>query len=187
METGGLHVKRALAALFGILVAGQAAAADYGIGISAKSDNGLLYFPMDISTKLRVEPYVRHQSSDSTQKITLGTVTTTFQSEFDQVEGGVGLFGLAAPKESVRLYFGGRVSYFDGDSHSDQFRQSFYGHRITPTVGFEYLFNSRFTLGGEVGYYFENVKVDSVILDAQQESERDNSGTESFLILRYFF
>jgi len=169
------------------LVTGQAAAAEYGLGISAKSDNGLLYFPIDVSPKFRVEPYLRHQSSDSKQRIEFGGEVSTFESKFEQVEGGLGIFGLAVPKESVRLYYGARASYFDGDGHSSQSRQSFYGYRITPTLGFEYIFNSHFTLGGEVGYYFENHNIDTVLFSSHQESEIDKSGTESFLILRYFF
>jgi hypothetical protein len=176
-----------LAAALSVLLAGPAGAADFGLGISAKSDNGLVYFPIDLSGKLRIEPHLRLDSRDSKQTIEFGGSTTTFRSNFDQVEGGVGLFGLAAPDESVRLYYGLRASYFDGDGHSTQTRQSFYGYKVTPTVGFEYLFNPHFTLGGEIGYYFENQKTDSVILDTRQESDSDTSGTESFLILRYFF
>ena len=66
-------------------------------------------------------------------------------------------------------------------------RQKRYGYRITPTVGFEYLFNRRFSLGGEVGYFFESRHVDTTILTTHQELDSDESGTESFLILRYFF
>lgn len=180
-------MKRAIAVVAGCLLAGHAGGADYGIGVSAKSDNSLLYFPIDVTANLRVEPFLRLLSSDSTQRIDFGGEVTTFRSESDQVEGGAGLFGLAVPKESVRLYYGARASYFDGDSHSTQSRSSFYGYRITPTVGFEYLFNSRFTLGGEVGYFFESEHTDSRIQASHQESDRDTSGTESFLILRYFF
>ena len=180
-------MKRILAALAAAVVAGPATAAEYGVGISAKSDNGLLYFPIDLSSKLRVEPFVRNQRIDSTQRIDFGGEVTTFKSRFDQIEGGFGLFGLAVPKDSVRLYYGGRASYFDGDSHSTNASQSFYGYRITPTVGFEYVFNGHFTLGGEIGYYFESETVDSRIQASHQEADRDTSGTESFLILRYFF
>jgi hypothetical protein len=183
-------MNRIVALIIAGLFTGHAVAAEYGIGISAKSDNGLLYFPIDVSPKFRVEPYLRHSSFDSTSTSNFGS-GVTFKSESDSVEGGAGIFGLLVPKESVRLYYGGRASYFDGDSHSSsaaiQSRQSFYGYRITPIIGFEYLFNSHFTLGGEVGYFFENRKVDSRNTATHLESETDNSGTESFLILRYFF
>lgn len=183
-------MNRIVALILAGLFSGHAIAAEYGLGISAKSDNGLLYFPIDVSPSFRVEPFLRHSSFDSTSRSNFGG-GLTFRSESDSVEGGAGIFGLLVPKESVRLYYGGRASYFDGDSHSSsavvQSRQSFYGYRITPTLGFEYLFNSHFTLGGEVGYFFENRNVDSQNASTHSESEVDNSGTESFLILRYFF
>jgi hypothetical protein len=120
---------RIVALIIAGLFTGVAVAAEYGVGISAKSDNGLVYLPIDVSPKFRVEPYLRHMSSDTKQVTDFGGGATTFKSESDSVEGGVGIFGLAVPKESVRLYYGGRASYFDGDSHSSsntgQTRQSF--------------------------------------------------------------
>jgi hypothetical protein len=183
-------VNKALAILVALLYTGHAMAADYGLGISAKSDSGLLYVPIDVSKGLRVEPFVRHSSTSSKQTVDFGDGPRTFRTESDLIEGGIGVFGLAEPKESVRLYYGGRASYFDSESDSTSSsgsRQSSYGYRITPTVGFEYLFTRRFTLGGEVGYYVESRHVDTTILGSRQEFDSDNSGTESFLILRYFF
>lgn len=180
-------MKKSIAILVAALCAGQAMAAEYGLGISAKSDSGLLYVPIDLSSRLRLEPFVRHTSSSSTQTVDFGGEPTTFRSNGDLIEGGVGLFGLAVPKESVRLYYGGRASYFDSTSRSTSLRQSSYGYRITPTLGFEYLFSSRFSLGGEVGYYFESRNGETTTQGTIQESDSDNSGTESYLILRYFF
>ena len=98
--------------------AGHALAAEYGLGISAKSDSGLLFLPIEISAKLRVEPFMRHQSFEAKQTVDFGSGTSTFRTDTDQIEGGVGVFGLAVPKESVRFYYGGRASYFDGDTDS---------------------------------------------------------------------
>ena len=191
MHALGRNLKRILASFVAILASGTSVAAEYGVGISAKSDNGLIYIPVDISPTIRVEPYIRHSSSNSKQTIDFVGNETTFRSNFDQLEGGLGLFGLAVPKESVRLYYGGRASYFDSDTRSSsnalQFKQSSYGYRVIPTIGFEYLFNSHFTLGGEVGYYFEHRNVDDRSASSHRESESDVNGTESFLILRYFF
>jgi hypothetical protein len=187
----GRSLKRILASFVALLASGTCVAAEYGVGISAKSDNGLIYIPVELTPTFRIEPYIRHSSSDSKQTIDFGATETTFRSNFEQLEGGLGMFGLAVPKESVRLYFGGRASYFDSDTRSStsalQFKQSVYGYRIIPTMGFEYLFNGHFTLGGEVGYYFEHRNVDERSVSSHRESESDQNGTESFLILRYFF
>lgn len=180
-----------LVSFVAMLVSSTCVAAEYGVGISAKSDNGLIYVPVDILPAFRMEPFIRHSSHNSKQTTDFGAGESTFRSESDLVEGGLGVFGLAVPKESVRLYYGGRLSYFDSDSRSSnidiQFKQSAYGYRITPTIGFEYLFSGNFTLGGEIGYYFEHRNVDELNVSSHRESESDVSGTESFLILRYFF
>jgi hypothetical protein len=47
-------MRTAAALLVTALAAGNAGAADYGIRLSAKSDNGLIYVPIDISPKWRV-------------------------------------------------------------------------------------------------------------------------------------
>ena len=43
----------AAAFLVTALIAGNAGAAEYGVDLSAKSDNGLIYFPIDFSLKFR--------------------------------------------------------------------------------------------------------------------------------------
>jgi hypothetical protein len=179
------------------LFATSVAAAEFGVGLSAKSDDGLIYVPIDVSSKFRVEPQVRFATSDSDSEIQLfpGTIVD-FHSETDALEFGVGLFGMAVPKEAVRLYYGARASYIDADLDLtlsdegfvvDRESQTVEGYRIAPTFGFEYRFNEHFTLGGEVAYFFENLDAEFVSDDISQNAEREQTGTESFLILRYFF
>ena len=184
-------MNRTIVVLLAAMFVGRAGAADYGIGISAKSDNSLLYFPIDLSSKLRIEPHLRYLSSESTQESDFGGEPVMFRSESDALEIGVGVFGLAVPKESVRLYYGMRAGYFDGDSRSSsatvQNEQSYYGYRIVPTIGFEYQFNRHFTLGGEVGYAYEDHHIVTRGGSIDSETDFDRGGTDTFLILRYFF
>ena len=65
-ERGDTTVKAIAALLVSCFCIGNAAAAEYGVGISAKSDNGLVYVPIDISPKFRVEPYIRYSTDDTT-------------------------------------------------------------------------------------------------------------------------
>jgi hypothetical protein len=179
------------------LLAGNAAAAEYGIGLSAKSDDGWIYAPIDVSPKFRIEPHIRFSSaeSDSEAEIFPGTIVEV-RSEADTLEVGIGLFGLAIPKESVRVYYGARASYIDGDGDLtivdegivvDRETRTIEGYRVAPTLGFEYLFNEHFTLGGEVTYFYESTDFESVTDAGGQNSDGERSGTASFLILRYFF
>jgi hypothetical protein len=84
-----MHVKRALAALFGILVAGQAPPPTTASPNSAKCGQRLALLPMDIRRSCAVDPYWRHQSSDSDAEDHSRTRDDDLSSEFDQVEGGV--------------------------------------------------------------------------------------------------
>jgi hypothetical protein len=65
--------------------------------------------------------------------------------------------------------------------------QSFDGYRIAPTVGFEYLFNRHFTLGGEAAVYYESVDGTFSQGELVTRSDYDRNGTATYLILRYFF
>lgn len=49
-------------------------AADFGIGVSARSNDGWVYAPIDISKSFRIEPGVRYSSNDTT--VAYGTVQT---------------------------------------------------------------------------------------------------------------
>ena len=113
----------------------------------------------------------------------------------ETIEAGAGLFGLSLPKDSVRIYYGARIGYVsvhtelkfdngtviirDSDTHS--------GYHFAPTLGFEYLFNSHFTLGGEVAYFYQHLEGDETFQSGSSTFESDATGTEGFLVLRYFF
>jgi hypothetical protein len=188
-------MKTAAAFLVAALVASNAIAAEYGVGLSAKSDNGLIYFPIDVSPKFRVEPHFRYSTDDTRRAETDPPTVTLAGQRAETFEIGAGLFGLGLPKESLRVYYGARVGYVNvhtvlkidtgpvtiRDADTDE------GYRIAPTFGFEYLFNEHFTLGGEVAYFYQHLEGDESSGSGSSVFESDGSGTESFLILRYFF
>jgi hypothetical protein len=171
-------------------------AADVGLGVSAKSDDAWIYLPIDVSPKLRIEPSVRYTEGESESTSQLRDLPPTVSSsEAHSLEVGVGLFGLTAPLESVRVYYGARVAYIDsenefkstgvfdeivGESSSD-------GYRIAPTVGFEYQFNRHFTIGGEAVWYYEKLEGDDTRNETTFTFDVDRTGTDTHLILRYFF
>jgi opacity protein-like surface antigen len=153
-------------------------AADFGIGVSVRSDDGWVYVPIDISKNFRLEPSVRYSSRETSSP----SVAPAYASlEVDSLELGIGVFGLQQVEEAAHLYYGGRVAYVD-TSITQTFRDesSQDGYRIGPTVGFEYLFGGHFSVGGEASYMF-------VELDGDDNSEQSSSGTETRLIFRYMF
>jgi hypothetical protein len=210
-ERTGVAMKNALiVAGLALLCATNASATEYGIGVSAKSDDSWIYVPIDITPGIRLEPSIRFSSSKS-ESVSTSTgsffaTTTTFRSKFDQREFALGVFGLAGLTDSARVYYGVRAAYIDSDSKStittsystlftdtDEDRQSQDGYRLSPTLGFEYLIGKRFSIGGEAEWFYLDV-------DGERKStsngssnlpkntfEQKANGTDTHLIVRYRF
>jgi hypothetical protein len=181
------------------LASANAMAADFGIGISARSDDGWLYVPIDVSKSFRIEPSVRYSSSD-----TSFTVNGGYEDSRDSnaLELGVGLFGVKHIAEQAHLYYGGRLAYVDSESTTVQAGSfggvirgegSSDGYRIGPTLGFEYIFGGHFSVGGEASYtYLElegesTTRVGNGLSTSVSDSKQTSQGTQTQLIFRYMF
>jgi hypothetical protein len=188
-----LYVAAALA-----MCSGSAMAADFGLGISARSDDGFLYVPIDITKSFRIEPSVRYLSSEQTFIQSSAQDT----SETDQWELGVGVFGLKRVTDAAHIYYGARLAYVDVQSTTvdeGSFGLTLYsesdqdGYRIGPTVGFEYLFGGHFSVGGEASYTFLDVEGESTarlgnsLSPSTVTTEQKSNGTQTRLIFRYMF
>lgn len=180
------------------LASANAMAADYGIGVSARSDDGWLYVPIDLSKTFRIEPSVRYGSSE----VSSGGSSFTTSQESDRWELGVGLFGKKQITEQALLYFGGRLAYVDSQStfvETGSFGSTIRGegdqdgYRVGPTLGFEYIFGGHFSIGGEASYTFLDLEGESVTrtgssqFPSRSESEQKSQGTQTQLIFRYMF
>lgn len=181
-----------------------ALAADYGIGVSAKSNDGWIYLPIDVSQSFRIEPSVRYSSNDISQ--VRSSDGDTFEQDSDNIEIGVGLFRRAKVAESARFYYGLRASYvkvesatvytttfFPGFTEVVRDETSQDGYRIGPAIGFEYLFGEHFSIGGEANYTFVDVEGDVTSTRSDSATvnrgniEQKSSGTDTQLIIRYRF
>ena len=180
------------------LASANAMAADFGIGISARSDDGWLYVPMDLSKSLRIEPSVRYGSSE----LSSGSGSFITQQESDRWELGLGLFGKKQITEQALVYFGGRLAYVDSQSsfvETGTFGGTIRGegdqdgYRIGPTLGFEYIFGGHFSIGGEASYTYLDLEGESVtrtgsgLFPSRSQSEQKSQGTQTQLIFRYMF
>jgi hypothetical protein len=148
-----------------------------------------------VSPGFRVEPHVRYSTEDTESVEAIPGVPTATAGDTETLEIGAGVFGLSQLKESIRLYYGARASYLDVKRTftfhvgPDTFRDSEVsnGYRVAPTFGFEYLFNAHFTLGGEAAYFYQRLDDSDNFGSGHSDLESERTGTESFLILRYFF
>ena len=137
--------------------------------------------------------YIEAESEIQDESDIVGKQFTTNQSH--SLEIGVGVFGLSSVLESVRAYYGARVAYIDSEFEfrvNDDFggfsqEQSVEGYRISPTIGVEYQFNRRFSIGGEAAWYYQDMDgdFDDGIVTGKTDMERN--GTETHLIFRFVF
>jgi hypothetical protein len=166
----------ALACMVGVAPA-WAADVTVGVGVSAKSNDSTIYVPIDFGEKFRIEPLVRHSKTKSE--------SFGFTTKDETLQVGAGFFGLMPLAESLRIYYGARLSYLDFEGQAIAFANSPYvielegdGYRAAPTFGFEYAFNKHLSIGGEAEWFYEK-------FDAGRDDTR--SGTETRLILRLRF
>jgi hypothetical protein len=103
-------MRRLIAAVGLALCAGGAQAADFGLGVSVRSDDGWIYVPIDISKSFRIEPTVRYSSTETSG---INPVISAASVDSEVWEAGIGVFGLQQIDESAHLYYGGRVAYLD--------------------------------------------------------------------------
>jgi hypothetical protein len=182
-------VKKAALAALAVLSTGssQVLAAEFGIGVSVQSDDSIIYAPIDVNKNFRIEPSIRYLKNES--DVGLGV-----ELESESLELAVGLFGLTEVSESIRVYYGGRLAYIDQESDQAIFSgilpgipgNTFVtsvdsdGYRISPTLGFEYMINERFSIGGEAEYFFQDI-------DRDGSGDSETSGTDTRLIVRFRF
>lgn len=177
------------------LCSGSALAADFGVGITARSDDGILYVPIDVSKTFRIEPSIRYGSSE----LKLSENGDLITQDSDTWELGVGVFGLKRVTDAAHIYYGARLSYVDTESTTVQpsfggqlrSESTQDGYRIGPTLGFEYLFGGHFSVGGEASYTFLDLEGESVttgtFTSLVTEVEQKSQGTQTRLIFRYMF
>jgi hypothetical protein len=173
--------------------------------VSVQSNDAWIYAPLEVTPGFRIEPSIRFASSKSesqTQSSSFGsTITTTVNSEGDQRELAVGLFGKVSVGESVRLYYGARAAYIDVETklriatRVETFEDvveeesSMDGYRISPTLGFEYLINEHFSLGGEAEWFYQDLDADisQTDVDIAGTAKLKSNGTATRLIVRFTF
>src|SRR5688572_16774327 len=94
------------------------AAADVGIGVSAKTDSATIYIPITVK-RFMFEPYIRATDRESETVSTTGTtfpVTVASTSEVQAYAVGVGVFRLVPLADRFTLYYGGRLARIDEES-----------------------------------------------------------------------
>jgi hypothetical protein len=177
----------------------QVGAAEFGVGVSAQSDDALIYVPIDVTPRFRLEPSLRFEEIHEDSLIQNPfSDPDSVRFEVRSYEIALGAFGVLALGESVRTYYGARLAYVASDSEARLLISDGAvleedvdsdGYRISPTLGFEYLVTDRFSIGGEAEWFYEDLDFDyprSFVVRARPLAV-ESTGTNTRLILRFRF
>jgi hypothetical protein len=188
-------------------LAATSAAAEVGIGVSAKTDSATVYVPVTVG-RFMIEPYLRATDRESDQAITLAgspsIAASLMQTKAQAI--GVGIFRVVPLAERVTMYYGGRIGRIDEEleAYADsgtisappvpELSQSstVEGHEIIPTLGFHYGIAERFSVGGEVGLDYSDVELTSTNLSSPfftqtSRTQLSTTDTRAEIVLRFFF
>ena len=189
--------------------AATSAAADVGIGVSAKTDSATIYIPITVG-RFMIEPYVRATDRESESLVTTGTTValrTASASELEANDIGVGVFRVVPLAERMSLYYGGRLARIEQEVQSfsavgvntiPAFGQpaeinSAEGHSIIPALGFQYNIVERFSIGAEIGVNRSDVETTTInrsqsgAITSTVSSDITTTDTRADVIFRFFF
>ena len=176
--------KQVLTAIFfAAIFINQLAVADVGIGVSATSDEAWIYFPVNISPSLRVEPAFRYGKDEE--------VESFGDEKIEFFELSFGLFGRKKADNDVGIYYGARLSYIkrEAEQKSDfsSFHEETKGYRISPTLGVEYFITKSFSLGAEAEWYYFDLDGEERNDNNKFDLENKRTGSGSRMLVRYIF
>ena len=187
---------------FAALVFAARAGAEVGLGASLNSDDATIYIPIS-PKRFMIEPYVRHQSAEQ-------VVTSTTSSgapgtaDIESLTFGVGVFHSARPRDNVELYYGARLGYVEQELESVALITSPFpippstssgdadGYSFAPTIGFQYRWLERFSIGADFGWEYLDVESTTINTPSfgsatEYRTKQETTETHTNIIFRFFF
>ncbi|MDH5467088.1 MAG: hypothetical protein OEY25_06695 [Candidatus Aminicenantes bacterium] len=119
---------------------------NFGIGVSLSKealwleDFLIIYMPIDISSKFRLEPEIGFLLQSESAGI--------WEETSIALSVGLGIFAMKQ-KEKINIYYGARTGFII-DSYVIVTRRTRTDFYIGPALGGEYFFSNHFSLGGEI-------------------------------------
>lgn len=173
-----------LTAAFILAFLSCAGAAEFGLGISANSNDQSIYVPVQITENFRTEFSVGYDSEEIESADT--------KVEFEAFEIGVGLYMCNEVYERTQLYYGCRFLYIqqdrelvDGSVHRYLDSE---GYGIAPTLGFEYYLTDHISLGGEAAFRYVKIDGEGDTTGPISASEDETiKNTDTRAVIRYYF
>lgn len=182
-------------ALLAVLLLGgtsfKTQAESFGIGVAVKSGDTTLLVPYKLGQNYFLEPYFRYQKHSDDDEF------GERENEFFSV--GVGFFQYKITGEAVNLYYGLKAGYSERNytyyyppdpaipvsAYINE--EKLNGYELSPTFGISYVITPKFSIDGELEWYYQNL--DGKINDNGEisNSKYETQGTNTRIFLRYFF
>ena len=157
------------------------AAAEIGIGLSAKEDTSTIFFPMDLSDTFKLEPGIAFSDASQDEE--------DFEISLTRWELSLGAFLVNNISQKFDVLLGARFSLLDVESEvtidGQKNESSSEGFGIAPTLGFEYFVIDNLSLGGEVALAYTSTESEVEGFDGSTENSSWN--TETALNVRFYF
>jgi hypothetical protein len=154
----------------------------FGIGVQLDT-SGAVYFPVKATDTLRIEPYFDFFERDDNE-------TRSTDGGENQLLGA-GVFMVQSKGSNLSLYYGVRLAYVRQEyyysSATSLNSEDMDGYQIEPALGFEYFIFDSVSIGGEAGYFYQNLDGSSVDSSGTYDADREFTGTNTSALLRYYF
>ncbi len=143
-----------------------------GIGINHGANT--IYLPLNIIENIQLEPefsYYDYNMEDD-----------QYVHKNKRFSVGIGIF----PKINLELfdfYYGLRAGYIKTDTYSRNGK----GYYIAPTLGTEYFFTKRISIGGEAQLKYSEVKGDIINQPDVNKFEEEEINIINHLMFRFYF
>ena len=198
-ENNNQLVPALFSSLAALLFSTDGFAASYGIGMSAKSGESEILFPINLSSDWRIEPSIRYSKDKRTNTFSDGTYYSRTTTTSTTYTVSLGIFRQQPMPNSFNYYYGLRFGYGKVYSKSGLYDPDYFQpvsestsessiKYVAPTFGIDYLINEKISLAGEINYAMSETEGDSDSMSgAQSDTEGFNLGSNSRIILRYFF
>jgi|GEM_PF-2349993 len=170
-----------------IISAKAVAEGNKGIGINLQSGSGVIYFPIDISDALRVEPTISYRKTTSDNKGYESQDLLNPSNESSEVEResreteestefSIGIFTNKKLNEKSTLFYGARLGYIESNSDNrrlendffasgrrfiNEFNSSSSGYSIAPTLSLEYDIVTNLAIAASIALNYTNIEGDT--------------------------
>ena len=113
-----------------------------GSGVALTSNGSSVKVPLDINSKMRVEPEVAfgYKSDGDNSYTNFGLMA--------------GVYLMSQPAKKINLFYGGKLGFSVSSSKVGSVSNSDTIVNLIPTAGFEYFLDPKVSVGGEAGFGF---------------------------------